>query len=238
MKKTIIIPDVHGRSFWKEAVKEISENEKIIFLGDYVDPYGWEGISRVDAINILEEVIEFKKAHIDNVILLLGNHDYQYIDLDCRIFSRYDDTRAPKIRKLFMDNLELFDLAYTEENYIFSHSGILKPWVDESKSVLGENPEILQIPGILNRALHKDPTGLDKILIVAGLERGGWSECGSLIWGDVREFAAKEDERQFPGIYQIFGHTQLQENAVITDKWACLDCRKAFKLEDNKIEEL
>ena len=39
----IIIPDIHGRSFWKDAVKG-RENEKIIFLGDYTDPYSYEGI--------------------------------------------------------------------------------------------------------------------------------------------------------------------------------------------------
>ena len=32
-------------------------------------------------------------------------------------------------------------------------------------------------------------------------------------------------------IYQIFGHTQLKE-PIITDKWACLDCRKAIILDN------
>ena len=45
----IIIPDVHGRSFWKEYVKG-HEEEDIIFLGDYLDPYGYEGIHCKDAI--------------------------------------------------------------------------------------------------------------------------------------------------------------------------------------------
>lgn len=238
MKKIIIIPDVHGRSFWKEAVNNLSEDEKVIFLGDYVDPYGWEGINREDAINILKEVIEFKKAHEDNVVLLCGNHDFQYIDLDCSVFSRYDSQRAAEIRKIFTENLDLFNLAYIEENYLFSHSGILKPWVEDSKSILGENPGIEEIPGILNRAFHKNPAELDRILYIVGRERGGWSDCGSLIWGDVHEFTAKVDERQYPGIYQIFGHTQLRDKAIITDRWACLDCRKAFKLEENTIKEL
>ena len=39
----IIIPDVHGRVFWKEIVK--NSEDKIIFLGDYVDPYPGENIS-------------------------------------------------------------------------------------------------------------------------------------------------------------------------------------------------
>jgi hypothetical protein len=46
------------------------------------------------------------------------------------------------------------------------------------------------------------------------------------------------DKWQYPEIYQIFGHTQQEIDPVITDTWACLDCRKAFSLIDNKIEEL
>ena len=30
-----IIPDVHGRQFWKDVIPRKDEFEKIIFLGDY-----------------------------------------------------------------------------------------------------------------------------------------------------------------------------------------------------------
>ena len=35
--KIIIVPDVHGRDFWKQAIN--SDADKIIFLGDYHDHY-------------------------------------------------------------------------------------------------------------------------------------------------------------------------------------------------------
>ena len=37
----LLIPDVHGRYFWKGPVKETLENTnaKIVFLGDYLDVY-------------------------------------------------------------------------------------------------------------------------------------------------------------------------------------------------------
>ena len=37
-RKLIIIPDVHGRSFWRDAVKR-NPGAEFIFLGDYLDPY-------------------------------------------------------------------------------------------------------------------------------------------------------------------------------------------------------
>jgi predicted phosphodiesterase len=56
--KTLIIPDVHGRTFWKKAIeKHKDEVNKIIFLGDYLDPYPWEGITRKEAIRNFQEII-------------------------------------------------------------------------------------------------------------------------------------------------------------------------------------
>lgn len=236
----IIIPDIHGRSFWREAIEKVKEDEEIVFLGDYVDPYDWEGFTREDAIKDLEDVIELKKAGPDKITILLGNHDFQYVDLENDFRSRYDYKNAPKIHGLFLENIELFDMAKIQGKYLFSHSGILKPWVEiDAKPVLGENPKIEEIPGILNRALHKDPLSLSQILLCASRYRGGWSKAGSCVWGDVREFAYEDPEvYQYPGVYQIFGHSQQTKDPVIMENWACLDCRKTFRLENNKIEVL
>ena len=78
-KKWIVIPDVHGRKFWRDVVKG-NEDERIIFLGDYLDPYSEEGITPEDAYNELLDIIAFKKEHPENVTLLLGNHDLGYLD--------------------------------------------------------------------------------------------------------------------------------------------------------------
>ena len=43
--KILIIPDVHGRTFWHYAKDHVDEYDKIIFLGDYLDPYRYEGIT-------------------------------------------------------------------------------------------------------------------------------------------------------------------------------------------------
>ena len=34
-----IIPDVHGRRFWTQIKNRVDDFDKIIFLGDYLDPY-------------------------------------------------------------------------------------------------------------------------------------------------------------------------------------------------------
>ena len=43
-KRILVTPDIHGEIFWKEPVlKYIEQVDKIIFLGDYLDPYPEEG---------------------------------------------------------------------------------------------------------------------------------------------------------------------------------------------------
>lgn len=55
MSKILIVPDVHGRKFWHKAKEMINSVDKVVFLGDYLDPYPWERISRLDAIKEFEE---------------------------------------------------------------------------------------------------------------------------------------------------------------------------------------
>ena len=59
MNKIIIIPDVHGRTFWKESVYNNinKEDTHIVFLGDYLDAYEQiDNISPEDAICNFEEL--------------------------------------------------------------------------------------------------------------------------------------------------------------------------------------
>ena len=44
MNPTIIIPDIHGRDFWRWVVAHRKEEETVVFLGDYLDPYEDEWI--------------------------------------------------------------------------------------------------------------------------------------------------------------------------------------------------
>ena len=81
-KKMLILPDIHARPFWKDAGERHSDDvSKIVFLGDYLDPYPWEGFTRKDAIRNFQEIIDFKTENKDKVILLLGNHKFILLNL-------------------------------------------------------------------------------------------------------------------------------------------------------------
>ena len=73
--KTIIIGDIHGCI---EELKELltlvkyKEDDKLILLGDYID----RGPSSLKVLEYLKEL----KENNSNVYLLLGNHDYRFIN--------------------------------------------------------------------------------------------------------------------------------------------------------------
>ena len=49
----LIVPDVHGRTFWEGPVDRFMHQvDKIIFLGDYLDPYPKE--TDVELENVLD----------------------------------------------------------------------------------------------------------------------------------------------------------------------------------------
>ena len=224
----IIIPDVHGRVFWKEIVK--NSEDKIIFLGDYVDPYPGENISLIGALDNLSEIIDYKKSNPSKVILLLGNHDFMYMDSEHNKYScRHDFENEPKITKLLMNNRDLFQMNYSIEVknklYIFSHAGILKPWIEKYKNLFGEFPGSLDK---INELYKKwDPEFISSLLEIS-YYRGGWSDFGSMIWSDVREHSVSCEEN----VYQIFGHTQLKDKPIIEKHFADLDCRRPFFFDE------
>lgn len=219
----LVVPDVHGRVFWKDAKKAITNVDKVIFLGDYLDPYRHEGITFEDAVMEFEDILAFKEDYPDKVILLLGNHDMHYLITEFMNCSRLNVWRRVEIHDMFMSNIDKFQLIYETENYLFSHSGLYKEWMDKYQLSLDDLKDYKTF--LKNRW---------ETLQDVSCERGGWDKVGSCIWADIRESVENElysDKRQ------IVGHTQMQENPYITSKIACLDVRKCFIL-DTETDEI
>ena len=212
--KLLIIPDVHGRDFWIEPCSHIDEFDKVIFLGDYHDPYSYEVSQDTSRHRLRDELLPFVTENQDKVVCLFGNHDGNYLVGD--MADRVDRFHRKEI-KGYMEKMNI-KLIHREGKYLFSHSGVLPTWLETNGLSLEDLENLpLEHPALMQVSPY----------------RGGWNEAGSCVWGDVREYAAS---KHIPGIYQIFGHTQLSENAVIMEDWADLDCRKAFTLIDDELK--
>lgn len=219
MKKILIIPDVHGRQFWQTAMYFKDDYEKIIFLGDYLDPYWEERIFMEDAFVEFLKILDLKRDNPDKVILLMGNHDLHYLwshDMNC---SRRDENHLEFLNAIFVHHRNLFQMAYEYKSdkttYLFTHAGILKGWLQNNCATYSEQ--------WLNEMLNQVSFG---ILKQVNNVRGGNDSYGSPIWADLLEH---EIATPLEGYYQIFGHS-LDEEPTIKEHWACLDCKRAFEL--------
>ena len=256
--KVLVIPDIHGRKFWRKAIADnIGKVDKVVFLGDYLDPYGYEieenpelmecnsFYDSKNLLKMLEDIISLKKNEPDKYILLTGNHTDSYIWSKFHAATRTDYKNWEKYHKFFSQNLEYFNLVWIENDVIFSHAGISKGWANEflyrymeydEGAELENNSLIFETARVLKDTQLKD-FNIHYIKAISNIShyRGGDFYYGSCEWSDLREhidtqnsspdnIIPKEGE---DGIFQVFGHTQLKA-PLITDKWACLDCRQGF----------
>lgn len=256
MAKILIIPDVHGRTFWKQAYHYVDEVDEVIFLGDYLDPYPFERISNEDAIENFKEIIKFKKEH-SKVTLLLGNHDLHYLqpftnEWGCRKIRDH----ISEIEKLFNKNLHHFQIIRIIDNYLFSHAGVLKEWFEvitderpigssmvysESRKLSSTAKQLLTIQFTENHinSLLSHTVGRDALMMISR-ERGGRDKYGSCVWADVSELLFYDNKLDF---YQIFSHTLIfpdLDTYYKDDRMAMLDCRKCFMLttETKELNEM
>jgi hypothetical protein len=227
MNEILIVPDIHGRNFWKPA---LDYKGTVIFLGDYTDPYPQEGFDEENAYQGLLKIVDFKKQNPDRVTLLVGNHEMHYYNSDyaCGRFNyRYFETYHAILTGA--ETAGLFQLCKQIENYLFIHAGITKGWYDahlEEMSKLGSTLEEQVNNLFINNigAFHE-----------ASMYRGGFHDAGSPLWADVSEFS--EEPKHFDdNIIQIIGHTQLKgDEPVIRDNIRLLDNRQLYLLKNGEI---
>ena len=216
MSKILIVPDVHGRAFWHRAMELVDQVDQIVFLGDYLDPYSHEGISFDLALEEFNKILEFKKEYPDLITLLVGNHDMHYIIKDFMDCSRRNMDMLDQLHKLYNSNLDLFNLIHIEDDWLFSHAGVYKGWMDKYEFTL-EDLNLKTFLGSHWPALED-----------LSMYRGGYNFVGSCVWADIRESVKNE---LFPGYKQVVGHTQLNDKPYITDNIVCVDVRRCFILD-------
>jgi len=219
MKKIITIGDLHGRTVWKEFedIKFllyaepgaagyggfVPECYKYVFIGDYCDSFTETSDKIKD--NLLE-LIRFKTLYPDHVILLWGNHDYQYLANEPwkkmeGIVSGYRPEAHFDLFDIFNTHRDLFQFAYQEENYLWTHAGVHVGWYKTVflKEIEGRDMDDMTVGEQLNEAFRYKL----QCLFDVDLYRGGKKKVGGPLWCDKRLTYPKP----LNGVHQIVGHT-------------------------------
>ncbi len=255
-KKILVIPDVHGRIFWKEPVKKYMDAvDRGVFLGDYLDPYEDEDGLADDIYQNLMEIINLKLDNRGKVVLLKGNHDQHYYSKmyrDLAAGSRMDEQNWDKYHEVFGDYRSLFQFAHMEIvngiTYVFTHAGLTLYWLhkvntnmwqlpDNEVSVADEN-----IIGRINQLDYK-PMG-QEMLSVVGRNRSWFGEkTGSVLWADIEEHSISDAPNAYGlnKVFQVFGHTRLdgeRTDMIEFENLAMIDSQKCFLIDENRKERI
>lgn len=241
--KILVLPDIHGRRFWEAAVEHIDSCDKVVFLGDYLDPYDFENIFERKAVENFRQIIEFALQHPDKVVMLLGNHDMPYFSEQYRALSHYHCRWSYEWHHIIKGDFDayrsMFKIAHVEDNILFTHAGCSSQWL----RCLDSKPRDLNdLVRILNDLLDSEK-GLQQLYMVSSI-RGGGDDAGSCIWADVREMGIDYEGLHFndgPIVKQVFGHTLQIEydeignivsgHPIETPTMKMLDTRNAYILD-------
>lgn len=183
---TIILGDIHGSTFWKTAVAE-NPYCNYVFLGDYLDSK--EDDDFYAELANLQEIIDFRKANPDRVILLLGNHDLLHLDYEI----------DADVSRIFRENATLFQYAYQIENTVFTHAGINHKWFVED------------FGGNLARNIAAQLNNPDSDQINAMRQIGDTNTIGGVFMAGFMELC-----EPLQGYTQIVGHNRVPDIKDIT----------------------
>jgi predicted phosphodiesterase len=209
MKRILTIGDVHGRTCW-ESIADINilvdtpnldtDYDLYIFIGDYTDSFTETSLT---ILNNLKRLIQFKDNYPDKVILLLGNHDLQYLyEYEGHGCSGFRPTAYFDLHELFTRNKDKFQVAFQLDKFIWTHAGLHKGWYEFEFPFQSE-----RIADDLNGALKQNV----RSLFDCSFHRGGFKRAGGPFWADKQETSKKPIE----GYHQIIGHTATDSIKVM-----------------------
>lgn len=211
--RVIAIGDTHGRTDWKQIVSN-TEFDKCVFIGDYFDTH--EEISVEQQKSNFADLIEYKKANMDKVVLLFGNHDYHYLRSVNETYSGFQGWHHKVHISEMLDNAldaDLMQMCFTYNNYIFTHAGVTKTWL-MNNGYTDEEP----IESFINDLFKYKPLSFG---FTEGINYSPYGDdvCQTPIW--VRPQSLYID--CLDNFIQVVGHTEQEQLKIIDNKIVLID---------------
>jgi len=204
--KILSVGDIHGKNIWERI--DASKYDRVRFTGDLYDAFEYDQDELHD--NALA-LVQWAR-NVGNVDFVIGNHDAHYFKWQEPVFKEvrgggFSEKQLYRAYHLYIENKDLFKVAYQEEKYLWTHAGLsqayyghhIEPRVIDIMNTYAVSTlaEVLNIMWDINYAP----------LFVAPLSRGGDDMYGGPLWAD------KSDTEGGPlsGYHQIVGHTGIYD---------------------------
>lgn len=208
----LTVSDLHGKAVWQEA--NADAYDLVVFLGDYTDGYVFDDETIYANLNA---IIQQKQQQPDKFVLLIGNHDAQYLHFPRYRCSGFRERAQPELSALFNKHKALFQVAHQQANCLFTHAGVTNRWLTHFLKKMDYNVGQLtaetNLAGLLNDA-HRQAENTRDVLFEAGSARGGRNAFGGPVWADRSETKAD----YLTGFQQIVGHTPVGDFITVGNK--------------------
>ena len=209
--KIVALGDTHGRVLWKEIIEKEKDADKIVFIGDYFDTH--YDISVNQQIDNFKEILEFKKNNMDQVVLIIGNHDFHYLNEAQEKYSGFQAFRYIDINEVLQPAVKsgLVQMCFVHDKYVFTHAGVTKTWCLVNKIRTNHLEEDI------NNKFHDDASAF-RFTMGYNYSQTGNDVTQSPIWVRIPSlFNDHLDDTKY-----VVGHT-TQETLVITDGIIAID---------------
>lgn len=226
MRKRIVIGDIHGHwdSFYNIYKKENPDD--VILLGDYFDAFH---VTDNDMVACFQNIIDLCVSHLsksksNSFIMIIGNHDYHYMDNVKEKYSGYRSSTAAfsriKMMDLYNNGTLLFIYVDPFNKTIYSHAGVTNSWVNDNAK---------DCPLDLLTTLSLDKY---KFTYKDGGDWYGSSKYSSPIW--VRPASLLNDmykDNEGNEWTQIVGHT-IMDKPLVENNLYCIDTMPRFYIRE------
>lgn len=207
--RIIALGDTHGRAFWKLIVRR-EKFDKLIFIGDYWDSFD---IPYKEQYQNFLDIIAYKEANPDKVVLLLGNHDFHYTPVASMYgdkYSGYQKDKCYTIAHAMATHKSLIQVAHLHDNYLFTHAGVTQVWINRIQGLKSLDKFVVEEPidKYINDLYQYKPAWFT----FYEYDRSGYGESvgQSPIW--VRPQSLNEDA--YGDYIQVVGHTGQERMAT------------------------
>lgn len=130
MNKILCIGDIHTKHWIIDAVEKVLDKyETVVFVGDYADDFGKDGLESIDTWH---KLYMLQQGHPDKVKCVLGNHDFIYVNHTPTLQSGYNAVTQLSINSpaygYLRDWLRSLPITLEVQGITFSHAGVAKGW--------------------------------------------------------------------------------------------------------------
>lgn len=197
--KTILIGDIHGRSIWKSIV-ETEKPDRVVFIGDYFDSFNISGLQQ---LRNFEDIVEYQKTADIEVVMLIGNHDYHYLQ-SAEHYSGYQPAMHHQFNEALKKNADNMQIAYQFDDVVCSHAGLSSLWLDNR---FGEGQwSVDTMVEQVNELFKYKPL----MFFFDGFDAYGNSKTQGPLWIRPAALMAVNKDTLRKKIIQVVGHTQVK----------------------------